>query len=49
MEDVLGADAAGLAVYPYTANDVADFKRLIAAGVTGIITDYPGRLRNFLR
>ncbi|NOU67412.1 glycerophosphodiester phosphodiesterase [Paenibacillus sp. LMG 31461] len=48
MEDVLGAQAAGMAVYPYTANDVADYKRLIAAGVTGIITDYPGRLRNFL-
>lgn len=47
-EDVVAAEAAGLAVYPYTANDVADYKRLIAAGVTGIITDYPARLRNLL-
>lgn len=47
-EDVVAAEAAGLAVYPYTANDVADYKRLTAAGVTGIITDYPARLRNLL-
>ncbi|WP_236285719.1 glycerophosphodiester phosphodiesterase [Paenibacillus allorhizoplanae] len=47
-EDVVAAKASGLAVYPYTANDVADYKRLIVAGVTGIITDYPARLRNLL-
>lgn len=46
--DVAAAAAAGLAVYPYTVNKVADYKRLIAAGVTGIITDYPARLRNLL-
>ncbi|NQX61610.1 glycerophosphodiester phosphodiesterase [Paenibacillus qinlingensis] len=48
QEDIIAAAAAGLAIYPYTVNEVADYKRLIAAGVTGIITDYPARLRNLL-
>jgi glycerophosphoryl diester phosphodiesterase len=47
-EDVDGAGAAELAVYPYTVNHVEDYKRMIAYGVTGIITDYPGRLRKLL-
>ncbi|MDR6548981.1 glycerophosphodiester phosphodiesterase family protein [Paenibacillus qinlingensis] len=46
--DIAAAAAAGLAVYPYTVNEVADYKRLISAGVTGIITDYPARLRELL-
>ncbi|MGG1517435.1 glycerophosphodiester phosphodiesterase [Paenibacillus oryzisoli] len=46
--DVTGAAAAGLATYPYTVNREEDFARLTMDGVTGIITDYPGRLRAFL-
>ncbi|MEW9700049.1 glycerophosphodiester phosphodiesterase [Paenibacillus sp. SI8] len=46
--DVDGAAAAELAVYPYTVNHVQDYKRMIACGVTGIITDFPGRLRELM-
>jgi len=35
---------AGFGVNPWTVNDEADMRRLIQAGVTGIITDYPQRL-----
>ncbi|MEC0231614.1 glycerophosphodiester phosphodiesterase [Paenibacillus alba] len=48
-EDVAAANAAGLATYPYTVNEIADYKRLIACGVTGIITDYPARLKSLLQ
>lgn len=33
--------AAGLAVNPYTVNEVEDMKRLTEWGVTGLVTDYP--------
>ncbi|MGG1552242.1 glycerophosphodiester phosphodiesterase [Paenibacillus ferrarius] len=46
--DVKGAATAGLAIYPYTVNEEEDFARMTEAGVSGIITDYPGRLRAFL-
>ena len=39
------AHALKLEVLPWTVNDVADMRRLIAAGVDGLITDYPDRLR----
>jgi glycerophosphoryl diester phosphodiesterase len=32
---------AGLAVNPWTVDDPAEMKRLIQAGVSGIITDFP--------
>jgi glycerophosphoryl diester phosphodiesterase len=48
-EDVASAAAAGLAIYPYTVNDLMDYKRMIASGVSGIITDYPAKLRDLLR
>ena len=32
----------------WTVNDPADMRNLIAAGVTGIVTDYPDRLRDVL-
>ena len=37
--------AAGKGVNVWTCNDPARMRQLIAAGVTGIITDYPDRLR----
>lgn len=48
LDDIVLATAAGIAVYPFTVNEVSDYKRMIEAGVTGIITDYPGRLRAYL-
>jgi glycerophosphoryl diester phosphodiesterase len=38
----------GVAVNTWTENDPARMKALIAAGVTGIFTDYPNRLRDLL-
>lgn len=40
---------AGKMVIPWTVNDEADMRRLIAAGVTGIITDYPQTLARVLK
>lgn len=42
------AHAAGLSVIPWTVNDPAVMRELIAVGVDGIITDYPSRLRTVL-
>lgn len=42
---VESAHAAGLAVYPYTANDRAEMVRLLDCGVDGVITNHPDRLR----
>jgi glycerophosphoryl diester phosphodiesterase len=42
--DVREAHALGLAVVPWTVNQAADMRRLIACGVDGIISDYPDRL-----
>lgn len=47
-EEVLAAHQAGLRVIPWTANTVEEWKRLIAAGVDGIITDDPARLISYL-
>lgn len=47
-EDVARAKAAGLAVYPYTPNSEADMKSMIDLGVSGIITDFPERLKRLL-
>jgi glycerophosphoryl diester phosphodiesterase len=43
--DVREAHALGLTVVPWTVNQTADMRRLIASGVDGIISDYPDRLR----
>ncbi|WP_421902968.1 glycerophosphodiester phosphodiesterase [Maridesulfovibrio sp.] len=40
-EKVQAAREAGLAVTPYTVNEVEDMKRLTKWGVTGLVTDYP--------
>lgn len=42
------AQDLGLAVIPWTVNDPADMERAIDAGVDGLITDYPDRLRALL-
>jgi glycerophosphoryl diester phosphodiesterase len=47
-ESIAEAHALGLAVVPWTVNEPADMERAIAAGVDGIITDYPDRLRRLL-
>ncbi|OXM17039.1 glycerophosphodiester phosphodiesterase [Paenibacillus herberti] len=46
--DTSDAVTSGLAVYPYTANRPEQWQRLLELGVSGIITDYPGELRNYL-
>ncbi len=48
-EDVARLHAAGIEVVPWTANAPADWDRLLALGVDGIITDDPGALRAHLR
>ncbi|ALS29923.1 glycerophosphodiester phosphodiesterase [Paenibacillus cisolokensis] len=47
-EDVRDCVRQGLQVYPYTINDEGQMRQAIDAGVSGIITDFPGRLRQLL-
>jgi glycerophosphoryl diester phosphodiesterase len=47
-ETVRAIRAGGRGVNVWTENDPERMRRLIAAGVTGIITDYPDRLRDLL-
>ena len=47
-EHIADARANGLKILPWTVNDPADMARLIDAGVDGIITDYPDRLRRVM-
>lgn len=42
------AHKAGLKVYPYTVNDPVSMKRMISAGVDGIITNYPDLVKDLL-
>ena len=42
------AHARGMAVVPWTVDDKATMASLIDAGVDGLITDYPDRLREVL-
>lgn len=49
QELVADAHAHDLRVVAWTADSEADMQRLIAAGVDGIITDYPDRLAELLR
>jgi glycerophosphoryl diester phosphodiesterase len=39
------AHSEGLAVYVYTVDTEADMRRLLAAGVDGLFTNYPARMR----
>jgi len=43
------AQGLGLKVIPWTINNPADMERFIAAGVDGLITDYPDRLRDVMQ
>ncbi|HEB91394.1 MAG TPA: glycerophosphodiester phosphodiesterase [Deltaproteobacteria bacterium] len=43
------AHAAGLKVYPYTANAREEMVRLLDCGVDGLITNHPSRLHAVLR
>jgi glycerophosphoryl diester phosphodiesterase len=47
-ERIAEAHALGLEVLPWTVNDPADMRRLIDAGVDGLISDYPDRLLDVL-
>lgn len=42
------AHAAGLQVIPWTVDDKPTMRALISAGVDGLITDYPDRLRDVM-
>jgi len=48
-EKVAAAHAAGIPVVPWTANTAADWRRLVDAGVDGIITDDPAALIAWLK
>lgn len=48
-ERIAEAHALNLEVLPWTVNDPTDMARLIDAGVDGLITDYPDRLRDVMR
>lgn len=41
---VSAAQSKNLQVYAWTINDVPDMRRLLAAGLDGLITDYPDRM-----
>ncbi len=45
-ENVAPLRQAGIAVNPWTVNAPAEMQRLIQAGVTGLITDFPQRVIN---
>jgi glycerophosphoryl diester phosphodiesterase len=47
-QQIQGLRQAGFEVHPWTVNDKAEMRRLIHAGVTGIITDFPQELRQLL-
>lgn len=45
---VRSAHEAGLAVYPFTVDGPPEMRRLLDAGVDGLFTNYPDRLRNLV-
>ncbi len=49
QELVRRAARRGLTVFAWTADEPAEYQRLLAAGVAGIVTNYPDRLQRTLR
>jgi glycerophosphoryl diester phosphodiesterase len=47
-EIVALAHSEGLAVYPYTVNEVDDMRRMLDLGVDGMFTNFPDQLRALL-
>ncbi|MGG3280662.1 glycerophosphodiester phosphodiesterase [Paenibacillus solani] len=47
-EYVAEALEQGWVLYPWTVNEEDQFREMLSAGVAGMITDYPGRLRRML-
>jgi len=47
-EDIQDAVSNGIKVFPYTINDEQDLKLAISHGVSGIITNFPDRLRSIV-
>jgi glycerophosphoryl diester phosphodiesterase len=45
-DGVRRARAAGLDLYVWVVNDVSAFDRLVAWGITGVVTDRPDLLRS---
>lgn len=39
----------GCTVFPWTVNDAEDIERMVALGVDGVITDFPGRVQSILK
>ncbi|MEM6643799.1 MAG: glycerophosphodiester phosphodiesterase family protein [Bacteroidota bacterium] len=40
---------SGMAVIPWTVNEIADLKKMLKMGVDGLITDYPDRAINLIK
>jgi glycerophosphoryl diester phosphodiesterase len=47
-EDIREALHKGIEVFPYTINDTSKMRQAIEYGASGIITDFPGKLREIL-
>jgi glycerophosphoryl diester phosphodiesterase len=43
------AHSQGVEVHVWTINDLSEIERLLETGVDGIVTDYPGRMAEWLR
>ena len=48
LDDIAATRAAGRTVNVWTCNNQDDMRKLIAAGVTGLISDYPNRVQQVL-
>ncbi|QJD87243.1 glycerophosphodiester phosphodiesterase [Cohnella herbarum] len=48
IEDAREAVRQGLRVYPWTVNGEEQIRLMIEYGVSGVITDYPGRMKKIL-
>ena len=48
-EFIARAHGEGLAVYPYTVDDLAEMERLLELGVDGLFTNRPDQMRELLK